>query len=199
MVPPRRVISIALVGALAGGLSACKSTPGTGTTRFSVSDVEFSAGSLKTELLASAFLDGRTRESEPFVIMAGDAVNLSAERLPESDRWGVVSMILYDPEVRAAFDAKNVHVHLTPEKRKLFRRYVLPGSGLDPYDLPADTHLFNVRFRSIQRAAAVKADAADVRKDVFVVEAEITELSSGRLVWSGETSFARAARGLLLD
>ncbi|GJM17809.1 MAG: hypothetical protein DHS20C14_00220 [Phycisphaeraceae bacterium] len=185
-----------LAGALAGG---CATKQRTGSTRFTVSDVEFSAGELRRELLAAELLAGRSRDSQPFVIMAGDAVNLSSERLPEADRWGVVSMILYDPEVRAAFEATNVFVHLTPEKRMLFRRYVLPGSSADPYDLPADTHLFNVAFRSIQRAAAVAGGVADARKDVFVVDAQITDLATGRVVWSGETSFARQARGLLLD
>lgn len=177
----------------------CASVRRGGSTRFTVSDVEFSAGELRRELLASALLAGRSRGSEPLVIVAGEAVNLSAERLPEADRWGVVSMILYDPQVRTAFEARNVQVHLTPEKRRLFRRYVLPGSGADPYDLPADTHLFNVAFRSIRRAGATEAAIADVRKDVFVVEAEITDLATGRVVWSGSTRFARAARGLLLD
>ncbi|MEQ8850344.1 MAG: hypothetical protein RIB32_01020 [Phycisphaerales bacterium] len=194
-----RSIGVIVVGALAFGAVSCGPAQRAGSTRFRVSDVAFSADQLRTELLASDFLAGRDGASDPFVIMTGEAVNLSAERLPEADRWAVVSMILYDPEMRAAFETKNVLVHLTPEKRELFRRYVLPGSSMDPYDLPPDTHLFNVRFRSVQRAAAVQADAADVRKDLFLVEAEITELDSGRVVWLGETSFARAARGLFID
>ncbi len=185
--------------ALAMVASSCGPARRAGTTRFGVSDVEFSADEIRADLLGSAFLAERDRASEPFVLMTGGAVNLSAERLPVSDRWAVVSMILYDPEVRAAFEAGNVHVHLTPEKRELFERYVLPGSGANPFDLPPDTHLFNVRFRSVRRAAAVEADAADVRKDLFLVEADVTELESGRVVWSGEARFARAARGLLVD
>lgn len=188
----------ALVG-VSLAIVACGSDRRAQTTRFRVSDVEFSADQLRAELLSSELLASRGRDSDAVVIMAGDAVNLSTERLPEADRWAVVSMILYDPEVQAAFETKNVHVHLPPAKRALFERYVLPGSGIDPFELPPDTHLLNVWFRSIQRAAAVEADTADARKDLFVIEAEITELSSGHVVWSGTSRFARAARGRLLD
>ncbi len=148
--------------------------------------------------------------------MPGEFNNISTERIGEADRWVMISRVLYDEGIFELLRSKNVSIVMPEQRRRLFERFAIADAAgrnvtlddgsvvFEPAPVafaeqPIATHAINTTFLSATRSATDNDDDANERKDLFVVQTEIVDLGSGRAIWSGQTQFARVARGLILD
>jgi len=204
----RRGAVLLLVAAIGAGTipGGCAQSPRRGaTTRFTISDIEFTSAELSAQLAAARFLEGRDGASPEIRLMPGEFRNISNERIGEADRWVMISMVLYDPGIFGLLREKNVSIVMPEQRRRLFERFAIAEEvpGGEPATIvfgenSLATHAINTTFLSATRAAT-DPGGADERKDLFLVQTEIIDLGAGAAVWSGETRFARVARGVILN
>ncbi len=207
-----------LAGALSVGLGGGCASGGAkgGSTRFTVSDIEYTSAELSAQLAGASFLQGRGPGSPEIRLMPGEFANISTERIGEADRWVMISRVLHDPGIFELLRSKNVSIVMPEQRRRLFERFAIAdAAGHDVTledggvvhqpatvrfeDASIATHALNTTFLSATRTATDNDDDANERKELFVVQTEIIDLGSGRAIWSGQTQFARVARGLILD
>ena len=157
------------------------------------------SASIADQLARSSFLAGRTGTSPAVRLGLGELVNASNERLSDLDRRAMVTGVLLEPRTLELLGSKNVSVVLPPASASELERYGVAGAGGAASESAA-THAVSAEFGSLTRAGAKgRFRPADARKDVFLVDLAITELSTRSAVWAGRAEFARAARGLLVD
>lgn len=195
MAHSRWSLFVALIPLVAGVLiGGCGAPPRTSQLR--ASDIEFATTEVSQQLAESEFLRTRTATSPVVVLQPRPMENLSDNRLSRGDQWAAMSMILMNPSVFEMLRSKNVQI-LVP----LDSRYDATRAGItSTVPSGAPTHVFQPVLRSITRAGSEGSKPeADTRKDLFLMEYSITELQSRRVVWGGQTSFARVAHGKLID
>lgn len=192
-------------------LVSCAGQQAERTTRLRASDLEIGVAEVREDLASSAFMGTRTAESGPIRIVPSEMVNLSSDRLARIDRWAAVTKVLFDPSVRAMFEAKNIQTLMPRDTALLLTRYgvdvdpaarVVGGAGLGVDESPdfAPTHVFGARVMSITRASGVgPREASNLRQETIRVEYQIVELQSRRVEWSGAHEFKRVGVGLLID
>ncbi|MEZ6243532.1 MAG: hypothetical protein R3B57_10875 [Phycisphaerales bacterium] len=203
--PSAAIVLIAALGLLPH-MSGCAQSPRRGaTTRFTISDIEYTSAELSAQLAAAPFLQGRAPDSPEIRLMPGEFRNVSNERIGEADRWAMISMILYDPGIFELLRSKNVSIVMPEQRKRLFERFAIAQEipGQTPPTIvfgenSIATHAINTTFLSATREATDTA-GTDERKDLFLIQTEIIDLGTGAAIWSGQTRFARVARGVILN
>lgn len=150
--------------------------------RFRMADLDQAVATVRSDLMRSSFLQSRQQSSGEVRLRAQPLTNLSLDRFTEGEEQMVVSRILADPRVLAAFEQSGIAV-LDPEVSR-------------PMDA---THEFSAEIRSLARQGASTGVAHDARRDAYLLEYRIVERGSGLLVWQSSTEVARSARGLVID
>ena len=171
-------------------LPACSSPQ---TTRLTVDDLDDAAAAMAESLLRSDALARRGPESEPWVVSIQDITNLSGDVIPRREQWALISMLQASLPIRNLWEQANIRFVLPAERVREQRRsgnlseLGSFGSRRDP------THVMTGTIRSLERAQT------QTRSDLYYVQFEILDLSTGRPVWQDAFEFKRQAFGEVRD
>lgn len=199
MPPSSSISAFAAVGVLillALLSAACASAPR--DSRLRGEDFSAIAGRVAQALARSDLLSTRTADSPTWRWQAMQADNLSSDRLSGTDRWAVVSRVLFDPGTQQLLTSRNVQVLAPPEVIRAAQQQFAP-------DLPASndpaTHILSAEIRTLTRGFATTASAslANARSDTFLVRYTLRDAVTGAIVWTDEEELKRAAFGSLAD
>jgi len=145
---------------------------------------------------------GRTAQSPVIRLVPRGLENQSSDRISTADQWVAVSRVLFDPGMQRLLAEKNIILQMPPDEMARVRRVsglVAPGSVEVREDPEPATHVLRAVIRSLTRVGSETDTRANRRKEVFVVDYEITDVTTRQIVWTAETTFARIAHGLVAD
>lgn len=170
-------------------LAGCAATPR--TTRITTADLEETAAAVAEKLRGSSFLADRAPDSPPMVIAVDKVQNLSSDIIPSSEQWWLVERVAAAQPILVLARDRNIRFTIPREHLSEGRRRGnLPedfAQGRNP------THQLTATIRSATRAAGL------ARTDAYLLDFQITDLSTGRLVWNEGFSFKRQAFGKSYD
>lgn len=188
---------------LAAFLSGCNAPM---TSAYTAADMEIAVDDVRDQLASSRFISSRDADSEPLVLVPTKMSNESNERLSRVDQWMAMSRVFLNPAVLELLRSKNISVVLPPDGERIKNAYTEEGSGagfqyIDITSRSAPTHVINATFSSITRAADDDGmnDISDTRKDLFLIDYTIVDLSTRGIVWAGSNEFSRTAHGVLAN
>jgi len=180
-------------------LGGCASA-GPRATRLKSADLQLASDEAARSLATSDLLANRGVDSPELVIRPEAAVNLSGDRLSRVDRWGMVTRVLYTPEMIALMRERNVKVVAEREvARGYLERFNMTNGGEVAMGL-RPTHLLQAQVRTLTRAGAEDGkEPADVRADTYLIEYALLELGTGQIAWTATSEIKRAGWGQLVD
>lgn len=170
-------------------LASCLCACGSGapkSSRLEVGDIEHTAKELAAKLSESDFLRGRSADSPRVVIAITRVENLSADVIPEADRWYLMARVRDSQGVQELRRLRNV-VFILPGA------YERSNSADDPPAERRPTHEMLATLHSATRTAGKD------RTDAYLCEMRITSLDTGEIVWSGLVEFKKTAFGKSYD
>lgn len=184
---------------LAHASGGCASS-GPRATRLQAADLQLASDDAARSLATSDLLSGRGENAPQLVIRPEAAVNLSSDRLSRVDRWGMVTRVLYTPEIIALMRDRNIKVVAEREvARGYLERFNMTNGGEVMSGL-VPTHLLQAQVRTLTRAGAQRGSApADVRADTYLVEYTLLKVGTGEVVWTASSEIKRAGWGRLVD
>lgn len=194
----QRSVIAAILACFVLGPVACESVPR--TTRYQAADIDLSVESIQQQLVEHPFIQSRDESSPPIRLMPFELENQSNERLSRVDQWAAVSRVFLNPDVLELLGEKNIHVVMPPDATHRLEQFGVDGLRDRTVDRELATHAIRAVFMSSTRVAGDgSGDVADARRDDFLIDYSISEVDSGRMVWSGAVEIARYAHGVLAD
>lgn len=188
----RTAVLCAAAAAIGAGLAATPgcASPKPKSSRLAVDDIAHAARELAARLTESDFLQGRSPESERIVVAISKVENLTADIIPEPDRWYMMVKVRDSASIDALRRLRNIvfvvpREHLGESVETEFDRAF--ASGRRP------THEMTATFRG-----AVRAAGRD-RTDAYLCELRITSLDTRELAWTGIVEFKKTAFGRAYD
>lgn len=181
---------MALSVACAGG---CASQPKSSV--MTVEDYQYIAtemgGKLQGKLATSDVFAGRGGESPAMVVSIQKVSNLTSDMIPESARWYLMEKVKSSLPMAALSRDKNIRFVIPAEHLRQARER---GAVEDDFaNDRAPTHVMTATFLSATRAGGLE------RTDLYYCEYQLTDLSSGEVVWTDTVEFKRTAHGRSWD
>jgi hypothetical protein len=166
-------------------LSTC-SGGGPKSSRLETADIEFTARELAAKLSASDFLRERTADSPRITIAITRVENLSADVIPEADRWYLMARVRDSQGVQELLRLRNVVFLLPAVYEQAVNAEVAPESTRPTHEMLATLH------------SSTRSAGRD-RTDAYLCEMRITRLDTGEVVWSDIVEFKKTAFGKSYD
>lgn len=180
------IFSGLVAAALAGGCSTPTRDSGQ-STAITVEDVEDITTEIAAKLKASDFLVSRAPDSPPITITINKVVNYTSDVLRESDRWYLMYRVIDSISLRELGKQRNISLVIPAEQFRDLKSRV--PDARDYAQRKSPTHVMEAVFRSVTRAAG------GTRADAYYCQYTITEVATGRTVWTEGFQFKRAAVG----
>jgi hypothetical protein len=119
------IVTTCLGSAVLAAAGGCATTgAGAASSRLTASDIVETADTLRASLAVSPWLAGRTPDSPKFRLGLSPAENRSNDRLAESDRWALTSLVVNDPSVQQLLAERNVDLYLPEETEATLERRI---------------------------------------------------------------------------
>lgn len=190
-----------MVIAVCVGFIGCASNQGMRSTRLTANDFVVTEDKITADLHASDFLNQRTSESRPMVIVVQKVENLTSDIMTEAEQWMAVRRVIDSLPIQELRSTKNIRLVIPRERHnQLHAREYARLPDVDAELKP--THLMTARFQSAVRAArAVKSEHSltDARSEYYYFAYTITDLVGREIGWASSFEFSREGRGLLID
>lgn len=184
-------------------LAACAPSAADRSTALRGTDLVLTTDTVAQQFAGSDFLRARTPEAaarSPMLLRPDPLENLSDTRLTPGDQWAAISRVLFNNGMIGLLREKNIAVQMPPLATEGLARAGVTIN--EPPATIAPTHVFRSRLRSLTRAGSAAGGLAAQgaqRKDTFLFEYTIVDLSTREVVWTGSTELARVATGSVVD
>lgn len=174
------------------GLSGCSSKGE--TADLTQSDMDMTVSEIAASLARSDFLTERNKNSAPIVIMIEKVENQTAEVIKPAEQWMMMARVCGSPQVAGLFPTKNVTFQIPPERWQLLSE---PYRSQPP--TVRATHTMTAIFRTAVRDARNQAGFVNAQTRHNMLQYQITDLTSRKILWQDEVLISRQAKGLLID
>jgi hypothetical protein len=204
--PTRALAALLAAAPLGPALLApgCAAQAPARSTVIQAGDLIDTTNTMAQALAGSPWLAGRTADTQPAIVLRPqELTNLSDTRLSPAEQWVAVSRVVMSPAMLALFRERNVIVQMPPRPANPSDTREVADPAATTPEPPATitpTHTLRPTLRSLTRASSLAPGSQDAgRKDLYLFEYTITDLSTRTIVWTGSTELARLATGSLVD